>query len=167
MVVTDVADNKFEPNRRTTRAEFAAIIIRALGLKPGTGMSSFKDVRVSDWYFESIQTAVSYGIIKGYNEETFTPNTTITREQAMTMIARAMEITGLNAELANDEGGKLLEVYSDRAAVSAYATDSIAKCVKTGVVSGRENNTLAPKAYVTRAEVAVMAERLLQKSDLI
>ncbi|MDF2656473.1 MAG: putative surface layer protein [Bacillota bacterium] len=88
MVVTDVADNKFEPNRRTTRAEFAAIIIRALGLKPGTGMSSFKDVRVSDWYFESIQTAVSYGIIKGYNEETFAPNTTITREQAMTTVSQ-------------------------------------------------------------------------------
>lgn len=167
MIVTGVAGNKFEPNRGTTRAEFAAIIVRALGLKPGTGTVNFKDVRVSDWYFESIQTAVSVGLIKGYSEETFAPNDTITLEQAMTMIARAMEITGLDAELANDEGGSLLEAYSDRAGVSAYAKDSIAKCIKTGVASGRENNTLAPKAYVTRVEVAVMAERLLQKSELI
>lgn len=167
MIVTGVAGNKFEPNRGTTRAEFSAIIIRALGLKPGTGTSSFKDVRESDWYFESIQTAVSYGIINGYNEETFAPNAMITREQAMTMIARAMKITGLSAEVANDEGKKLLETYSDSSEVSAYAKDSITKCIKTGVASGRGNNTLAPKAHVTRAEVAAMAERLLKKSDLI
>jgi hypothetical protein len=167
MVVNGVGNGNYEPDRNMTRAEFAAVMVRALGLAPEKGGSSFGDVVSSQWYCGYIKTAAAYGIVKGYSDSAFGPSDTITREQAMTMIARAMEITGLNAELANDEGGKLLEVYSDRAAVSAYATDSIAKCVKTGVVSGRENNTLAPKAYVTRAEVAVMAERLLQKSDLI
>ncbi|WP_419822860.1 S-layer homology domain-containing protein [Anoxybacterium hadale] len=167
MVVNGVGNGNYEPDRNMTRAEFAAVMVRALGLAPEKGNSSFGDVASSQWYCGYIKTAAAFGIVKGYSDSAFGPSDTITREQAMTMIARAMKTTGLNAELANGEGSKLLEAYSDRAGVSAYAKDSIAQCIKTGVVSGRENNTLAPKALVTRAEVAAMAERLLQKSELI
>ena len=166
-VVTGVGNGEYEPDRNMTRAEFAAVMVRALGLAPGKGSSSFSDVASTEWYCGYIQTAAAYGIIKGYSDEEFGPADTITREQAMTMIARAMKITRLNAGLANGEGSKLLEAYSDRAKVSAYAKDSITECLKTGVVAGRGNHTLAPKAYVTRAEVAAMVERLLQKSKLI
>ena len=167
MVVSGVGNDNYEPDRNMTRAEFAAVMVRALGLEPGKGDSSFGDVASNEWYCGYVKTAAAYGIIKGYSDAAFGPNDNITREQAMTMIARAMKITGLKASLTDDESDKLMEVYSDRATVSSYANTSIAGCIKTGVVSGRENHILAPKAYVTRAEVAVMAERLLQKSNLI
>lgn len=167
MVVNGVGSGNYEPNRNMTRAEFAAVMVRALGLEPGKGASSFGDIASNEWYCGYVKTAAAYGIIKGYSDAAFGPNDMITREQAMTMIARAMKITGLKASLTDGEGDKLMEMYSDRATVSAYANTSIAECIKTGVVSGRENHTLAPKVYVTRAEVAVMAERLLQKSNLI
>lgn len=167
MVITGVGNNNYNPSAEITRAEFAAIIVRALGLEPGTGASSFRDVDSSKWYSGYIQTAVSYGIIKGYDAETFGPNDTITREQAITMIARAIKITGLNADLADSEVSKLIGAYKDGAAVSSFASSSIAACLKTDIVSGKEGNVLDPKTNITRAEAAVMIERLLKKSNLI
>lgn len=167
MVVSGVGNGNYEPDRNMTRAEFAAVMVRSLGLEPGNGASSFGDVASNEWYCGYVKTAAAYGIIKGYSDAAFGPDDTITREQAMTMMARAMKITNLKAGLTDSEGNKLMAAYSDSATVSTYANTSIAECIKTGVVSGRQNHTLAPKAYVTRAEVAVMAERLLQKSNLI
>ncbi len=167
MIVTGVGNNKYEPARNITRAEFASIIVRALGLEPGTGTSSFKDVDQAAWYCGYIKTAASYGIINGYSKDTFGPKDTITREQAMTMIANAMKTTGLKVSMTDSEITKLLGTYSDGAFTSDYAEGNIAVCVKAGIISGTGTNTISPKSYVTRAEVAVMVERLLQKSKLI
>jgi hypothetical protein len=167
LVVDGIGDNNYEPDRDITRAEFAAILVRALGLAPGTGRNGFSDVETSAWYGGYIETARVYGIIQGYNTSTFGPNDTITREQAMTMIARAMKITGLNSELKDSEISSLLAKYPDGTAASDYAKTSIAACLKTGIITGRSSSTIAPKDYITRAEVAVIVQRLLQKSDLI
>lgn len=145
----------------------STVIVRALGLEPGKGTGSFGDIPSDAWYGGYVQTAADYGIIKGYSAAKFGPGDQITREQAMTMIARAMMLTGLNAGLTDGESNNLLAAYRDGAPVSAYAGTSIAQCIKTGVVSGKENHSLAPKDNITRAEVAVMVERLLQKSNLI
>lgn len=167
MVVNGVGSDAYEPDRDITRAEFAAIVVRALGLAPGTGDSSFGDVAASDWYSGYIKTASAYGIVNGYNATTFGPNDKITREQAMAMIARAMKITGLDATLTDSEMVTLLASYTDSADASDYAKSSIAACLKTGVVNGRNSSTVAPKANITRAEVAVIVQRLLQNSNLI
>ncbi len=167
MVVSGVGEDSYEPDRDMTRAEFAAIMVRALGLDVEIGSDSFSDVPSSAWYSGYVKTAASYGIIKGYSDTAFGPNDKITREQAMAMLARAMKITGLNTELSTEEGEALLSAFNDSTAISAFAVDSTQMCLKNGIVSGRENNTLKPKAYITRAEVAAMIERLLQKSNLI
>jgi hypothetical protein len=167
MVVAGVGNNKFAPNRNITRAEFAAIVVRALGLAPGTGRNGFRDVGASKWYCGYIETASTYGIIQGYNTTTFGPNDVITREQAMTMIARAMKITGLKSGIKNGEIGSLFAKYSDGTAASDYAKTSIAACLKTGIITGTSSSTIAPKNSITRAEVAVIVRRLLQKSNLI
>ncbi|SMC81810.1 S-layer homology domain-containing protein [Papillibacter cinnamivorans] len=167
MVLYGVGGNTFEPDRSMTRAEFAAAVVRALGLEPGTGSVSFSDVGENDWFLPYAQTAASYGIIKGYPDGAFGPNDTITREQAMAILSRAMTITGLDAELTSGDVGALLGAYADSAEVSAYAEDSVAVCLKTGIVNGRSSTAIAPRESVTRAEVAVMIQRLLQKSELI
>jgi hypothetical protein len=167
MVVSGIGNNNYAPDRAITRAEFAAIIVRALGLAPGTGKSGFSDVEASKWYFGYIEKASAYGIIKGYDAATFGPNDKITREQAMTMIARAMKITGLKMELKDSETEKILMAFSDSAQSSAWAKESIATCVRAGIVSGKSGHALAPRDEITRAEVAVIVQRLLQKSSLI
>jgi len=108
-----------------------------------------------------------YGIILGYGNGKFRPDDKITREQAMTMIARAMKITGLKAELANGEENKLLTSFTDANSAAEYAKTSVASCVKTGIVFGRSGKLMAPKDNLTRAEAAAIVQRLLINSKLI
>ncbi len=167
MVVNGIGEGIYEPDRNMTRAEFAAIIVKALGLAPGEGATTFNDVSTSDWYNGYAKTAAEYGIITGYPDGSFGPMDAITREQAMTMIARAMSIIKLDANLASGEETTLLDNYSDSGTISEYAINSIAQCVKVGIVSGRTETTIAPAENITRAEVAAIVERLLKASDLI
>lgn len=168
LVISGVRNDMFEPDRDITRGEFAAIVVRALGLmRPGTGKASFNDIAKNDWYYDAVSIAYENDIISGYGNGKFGPDDKITREQAMTMIARAMKITGLKVEIKDSEVSSLLANYTDGAAASAYAKTSIAACLKTGVITGRIGSTIAPRDYITRAEVAVIVQRLLQKSNLI
>ncbi len=167
MVIGGVGNDMFEPDRYIMRAEFAAIVVRALGLKPGSGSNPFTDVSDTAWYCDYIKTAVEYKLISGYDNGKFGPNDKITREQAMTIIARAMNITGLKAGLNMSEFDKLPGVFTDVDKASDYAKNAIAACVGSGVVSGRSDKLIAPKDSITRAEVAVIVQRLLRKSGLI
>ncbi|MPN16247.1 Endo-1,4-beta-xylanase A [bioreactor metagenome] len=167
IVVSGVGSNNYEPDRDITRAEFAAIMVRALGLEPGKGASGFDDVSVSDWFSGYIKTASEFGLINGYGTGMFGPNNKITREQAMTIIARAMKITGLETSMTAENVKSLLSEFTDGTSISAYAKDGIAACISAGIVKGKSVNTIAPTDNITRAEVAVIVERLLQKSDLI
>jgi hypothetical protein len=167
MVVNGVGSNNYEPDRYITRAEFAAIVVRALGLEPGKGASEFDDVNESDWFCGYVKTASAYGLINGYGSGLFGPNDKITREQAITIVARAMKITGLETSLDAEGVESLLAGITDGTSASAYAQEGIAACISAGVVNGRPDNRIAPQDNITRAEVAVIVERLLQNSELI
>jgi len=168
LVVSGIGDDKFEPDRDITRAEFTAIVVRALGLmSSGTGKDAFIDVMKKNWYYDAVSIAYEYGITSGYENGKFWPDDKITREQAMTMIARAMKITGSKVELADGEADKLLTSFADAYSAAEYAKANIASCVKAGIVSGRSGKLIAPKDNITRAEVAVIVQRLLQNSNLI
>ncbi|MEN6348508.1 MAG: S-layer homology domain-containing protein, partial [Syntrophomonas sp.] len=167
MVVSGVSKENYEPDRDITRAEFAAILVQALGLKPGNDQGTFSDVQGSDWFSGAIQTASQYQIISGYGNGKFGPTDKITREQAITMIAKAMNITGLKAEFREEDGEKILAGFTDAGKTAEYARSSMIACVKTGLITGKVGNVLAPKDNITRAEVALVVQKLLQKSNLI
>jgi Fibronectin type III domain./S-layer homology domain. len=168
LIISGVGDGKFAPQRDITRAEFATIVVKGLGLmRTGTGKDSFDDVAKGAWYYDAVSIANEYGIISGYGNGKFGPMDKISREQAMTIIAKAMNITGLKADLTQDEQQQLLSGFVDSGIASNYAKTGIAACIKSGIVSGRGNNTVAPKSDITRAETAVIVCKLLQKSDLI
>ncbi len=167
MVVTGTKDDLYEPNRSMTRAEFAAIMVRALGLSQGEGVDAFTDVSQDAWYSGYVKIAVSYGIMQGYEDGTFRPQSSITREQAMTIVARAMKLTELETDVTDDTSSEWLRTYSDQNSIAAYAKTAIAACLDVGIVTGSTDTTLSPKGDITRAQVAVMAERLLQQSGLI
>lgn len=97
----------------------------------------------------------------------FGPMDKITREQAMAMVSRAMSTTGLKVDFAAGEAENLLAGFGDADQAAEYAKNGIAACIKTGIVTGRNGNQIAPKDNITRAEVAVMVRNLLQKSGLI
>ncbi|WP_027398952.1 cadherin-like beta sandwich domain-containing protein [Anaerovorax odorimutans] len=168
LVISGVGDDRFEPDRDITRAEFAAIVVRALGLmRTGVGKDSFGDVSKNEWYYDAVSIAYEYGIISGYGNGKFIPEDNITREQAMTIIARAMKLTGPESGLMDAEISSLLVGFADSTDAAGYAKASIATCIETGIVSGRGGKQLAPKDNITRAEVASIVQKLLKKAELI
>ncbi|MBW7473898.1 S-layer homology domain-containing protein [Paenibacillus oenotherae] len=167
MVIEGTGNGVFSPNRDITRAEFTAIVVRGLGLKPEEAAAPYSDVQSTDWYSSAVQTAYAYDLISGFEDGTFRPSDKITREQAMVIIDRAMKLTGLKDKLPEQAAEQLLRSYADRAEVSVWAVSSLVDSVTAGIITGRSESVLAPKAYITRAEVAAIIERLLQKSELI
>ncbi|SET45009.1 S-layer homology domain-containing protein [Natronincola peptidivorans] len=166
MIISGISEEIFEPNRDITRAEFATMITRALGLKPGEGNNSFTDVNSDAWYYGYIKTAYSYGIISGYGDNKFGPMDKITREQAMTMIVNAMETTDLEIEV--EDIDKTGAEYVDFSGTANWAKGSTAICIEGNIIPAQNIwQLLEPKKNVTRAETAVMIRKLLQKSDLI
>lgn len=166
MIISGVGKDNFGPNNTITRAEFAAIMVRALGLKIESNDTKFTDVNDSSWYSSYIKTAAAYGIINGYSDGTFNPQGKITREQAMTIIAKSMKITDLDVSVSSVSSGTLAR-YTDAPEISNYALSSVVKCLDAKIVSGRTAETIAPKENVTRAETVVMIRSLLKKSNLI
>lgn len=167
MVIDGIGNGLFLPDRDITRAEFASILVRGLGLKPERGATPFSDVRVSDWFSSAIYTAYAYQLINGFEDGTFRPNEKITREQVMVILSKAMLITGLKAELPVSSADTTLRSFEDGAEVSTWAQRSVADSVQAGLVSGRSAAHLALMEYVTRAECATVIQRLLQISGLI
>ncbi|BBH22131.1 hypothetical protein Back11_34760 [Paenibacillus baekrokdamisoli] len=166
LVVNGDRSGLYRPDQEISRAEFAAILIRGLGLKPELEKSPFGDVDPNSWYAGAIGTASKYRLIRGFADGTARPNDKITREQAMSLMARAMTLTELK-EKTSPVAGQALDAFTDAGAISSWARDGIADCLNYGLVTGRNWKELAPEAFITRAEVAVMVQKLLQKSDLI
>jgi hypothetical protein len=167
MIIDGTGNGLFSPDRDITRAEFAAIIVRGLGLELENGASDFSDVKTGEWYESVIHTASSYQLISGFEDGTFRPNDKITREQAMVIIAKAMTITNLKAGLPVKSTDAIFHTYEDAAEISTWARGGVADCVQSGLVSGKSGKKLAPKDFMTRAEVATIVDRLLRQSKLI
>ncbi|WP_338554319.1 S-layer homology domain-containing protein [Paenibacillus sp. KS-LC4] len=167
LVIEGTGNGLFSPARDITRAEFAAILVRGLGLQLESGAAVFSDVPTSAWYSGAVNTAHAYGLIGGFEDGTYRPNDRITREQAMLMIAKAMKLTNLKSQLPAQSIEQTLQAFKDAGKASAWALGGIADSVQAGIVSGRSDAQLEPKAFITRAEVASIIQRLLKASDLI
>jgi hypothetical protein len=160
LIVFGRDNGQYEPDGKVTRAEFAAMLVRGLGLKAGPGEVPFTDVKAGDWYYEAVKAAYQYGLVQGYEDGRFRPNERITREQAVVMLRKAMALTGLNPQ--TPEG--TLGAYQDAQEVAAWAQGAMADSIAAGLVSGRDGSNLAPKELLTRAETAVLIRNLLQRS---
>ena len=154
----------FIPNQEITRGEFAEYITKALGIyRTGVENSQkFSDVETSHELTDAIQIASEYGIISGYPDGSFKPSAKISREEAMVMYSRAMDIAGLE-EVDNNR----IENYIDKAMVADWAYNDVKKAVSAGVFNGKTNETINPKETFTCAEAATAIRNLLVVSGLI
>lgn len=168
LVVNGVGDGRFNPDADITRAEIAAIMVRGLGLRLELGNVSFKDVISSEWYADDVSTAADFGLIAGYEDGNFRPQNKITRQEAMTMIARAMQVTDLKEKLVkSDQSTNALTSFKDADDVANWAKEGAILSVASKVINGRTIELLEPQAFITRAEVVAIVQRLLQYSNLI
>lgn len=164
-IINGRSETEFAPDLNMSRAEFAVILTMGLGLEQSCG-TAFDDVGENDWFYDYINTAYSYGIIKGVSENEFNPNGIITREQAAVMIANAAVLCGLNTVMEYDAARDILAGFSDYTSASGWAFKSLACCCNLGILSNGELE-IRPKEAVTRAEIANMLFNLMEISGLI
>ncbi|OXM85706.1 OmpL47-type beta-barrel domain-containing protein [Paenibacillus rigui] len=167
MIVQGVAAGKYSPDTQVTRAEFAAIVIRALGLSDrGQTAGTYHDVPASEWYAGAVAQASAFGLVSGYEDGTFRPNRTITREEALVIIARASRLAGRVVSLNTADPKSILSEFRDQGEVDDWALQEAAQAVQSGLIQG-SGDGLKPKSEITRAETAVTLYRLLVQSKLI
>ena len=156
-VVKGVSDTQFAPFRNVTRAEFAALLVRALGLE-ARGSAAFEDVRSDAWYAKDVAAAVEAGIVTGRSATVFDPEAVITREEMAVMVMRAYAfMTGADHE------AKRIAPFADRDAAGAWARGAIDAAYDLGLILGKGQDRFDPKGQQTRAESVQVIDRLLLK----
>ena len=148
----------FSPSANITRADYAALLVRTLGLTAEVS-SNFDDVTMGDYFYEEVGIAKALGIIKGIGNNKFAPREEITRQDMMTMTARALKaLNKLEAEGTAAD----LDKFTDAGQIASYAVESVAALVKDGLIVGSDNR-LNPEEKAIRAEVAVLMYRIYNK----
>ncbi len=136
--------NEFNPNANTTRSMIVTILARMEGVNTSGGAT---------WYARGREWAMQNGISDGMNMES-----KITREQLAAMLYRYAKLKGYDVSASADISG-----YTDASGVSSWATDAMRWAVSAGLINGRTATTLAPQGNATRAEVASILMRFMQK----
>ncbi|MCU6710713.1 S-layer homology domain-containing protein [Paenibacillus sp. J5C_2022] len=166
LVVQGVEDDRYAPDRMITRAEFAALLVRSLGIAMGTGDggSSFSDVDARAWYAPVVAAAADIGLVSGVGGERFAPDARITRGQMAVMMSRAIAFIGHELPASDPD---VLAPFKDRDTVPNWATDAVAALVQEGLMGGMSADRLAPEAEATRAQATVVLARFLIDAGFI
>lgn len=142
-LMSGVGENLFGGNQNTTRAMLMTILARMDGQDVTGGAT---------WYEKAMNWAKQTGVSDGTM-----PEVNITREQLATMLYSYAKLKGLDTT----QGGMAVREFNDYDSISSWAGQSMTWAVNAGILSGRGNNTLAPTAGATRAEMAVMLQQFV------
>lgn len=135
---------EFDPEGDVTRAEFAKMVVGLFGYKATSDAVNFEDCKAEDWFTPYVAAGVEAGVIKGVSDTEFAPNATITREDACTILGRALNKVAQSNELK----------FTDADKVAEYAAPYVALLSELGYVNGYEDGSFAPANNITRAEAA-------------
>jgi len=165
LLINGTTDTTFSPKQNVTRAEFAALITRALGLTPGTA-APFSDIPAGSWYSGDVAAAYEAGLITGRNNDKFDPQANISRQEIAVVLGKAVDL--LQIKTATD--GPARTPYHDTSSFAGYAKDSIEKVSAAGIINGatiKGSSYFQPNAPTTREASAKVLHVLLQKAALI
>lgn len=166
-ILTGKPDGRFDPDAGMTRAEFSAVVTRALGLESGeAGASPFTDVEEEDWFYAPVLSAYDHGIVTGVGVGKFNPGGTISRQEAAVMTARAAGLCGVDTGMGGAEARDMLAQFVDYTVCASWARPALAFCYREGILSQSDLN-IRPVEAITRSEVAGMLFRLLGGANLL
>ena len=150
--------DRFSPNAPLTRAMIVTILYRMAGSPSVSGSSDFTDVAAGKWFAKAVAWAAANGIVNGYGDSLFGPNDPVTREQLAAILYRYAVYGGMTAVTLEENLGS----FADTAQLSAYAIQAMNWAVGQGLINGSGSN-LVPKAQATRAQVAAIIHRYLER----
>ncbi len=142
-------DGTFKPEGTITRAEFVKMINSAFGFTATNGISNpFSDIATSQWHFTNVMAAVTKGYILGYEDGTFRPDATITRQETAVIIDRIMM-------LENTVSDEQMAAVTINDSVGAWASNSVKRVVAAGLMNAGSDGSFRASVPATRAEIAV------------
>ena len=146
----------FSPNDPTTRGMLVTILWRLDG-EPVEHGNAFSDVTEDAYYHDPVVWASKYGIVNGYSDTSFSPNDNITREQLATILYRYSEFKG-------NDVSKISEMteYTDKNQISDYAFSAMGWANANGIITGVSHDTINPKGYATRCQIAAILKRVCE-----
>ncbi|WP_244884056.1 glycerophosphodiester phosphodiesterase family protein [Paenibacillus graminis] len=171
LLLNGTGGGRFEPDRAVTRAEFAAMLARALALPAGQGSgkkAAWPDVQPADWFAGDVNAAAAAGLISGFGDGTLRPDAKVTRSEQAVMLARALRYIGQDsaAGSAAAESPPALELFKDAAGIS-WARGEWNIVIQAGLMNGVSKELLMPEMSATRAQSAVLLQRFLSLAGFI
>ncbi len=154
-IVAGMGDKLFNPNGNVTREQFVKMLVLSLGLPADQTGVSFTDVSANDWYAPYVMSAYSLGIVTGKDNGSFGTGENITREDMAVMVYRAVKEASSQLTLTAEV------TYADEGDFSAYAAENIKALGSAGIITGMPDGTFMPKSFSTRAQAAVILDRLI------
>ena len=155
----------FAPDTPTKRGDFAVVLNKMLNLTNITGISVFRDVNSESYYTQAINNSFAAGYFLGYGNGEFRPESNITREELMVIVAKLYNTkTSSNYDFNNNDGDySALNKYADNGAISWWAKPYIAYLTTNNIVIGDDSNYIHPTDDITRAEMATNIYNYLNK----
>ena len=143
--ISGMGDGTFNPKGATTRAQFASMIAKAMGYDDSlAGETRFKDVPADQWYAGAITYCFDNDIISGYDDGTFQPDKTITRQEAASILKNAFNLTGNSGEK-----------FPDDSAIAGWAKENVYAVKHSGLMKGdADTGNFRPTSTIIRAEAA-------------
>ena len=152
----------FSPHGTAMRGMMATILWRMEGSPVPKGKNSFTDVEAGKWYADAITWTTENGIFAGYGKDKFFPDDPITREQLAAIFYRYADYKGYDLTVKGD-----LDKFKDADKITDYAKTAMQWAVGSGLVKGKSGNLLDPQGTATRAEIAAMLHRFIEKYELV
>jgi len=149
----------YRPGYKVTRGDFAAYLVRTLGLE-ATTTENFPDVIKTSRYAKEVSIGKELGILKGNPDGTFNPESEISRQDMMVICARGMRLV---SKLSDKSNLNTVLSFGDKDNIADYALNDVAAMIEAGVIAGNPDGTINPTGNATRAEAAVIMYRLLNK----
>lgn len=169
-VITGTSDGTFKPYDTVTRAQFAALLARAVG-PPATLLEPFDDVLDTDWYQGPVASLYAAGLLSGTSDTTFSPGVGIARQQAATLIMRSLAYrfqtepqAGIDLALPAGQSDAWLAGFRDRNVIAGAHRESVANAFRLGIVEGSGDGWFNPLGTLTRAQAAGLLYRALYES---
>lgn len=156
-IVGGISPTEFGRDNPIRRGDFMLMLYSAMGKPAITGECTFTDVSSTDYYAAALAWGQQIGLASGTGDGAYSPTNHLTREQAFTILRKALPLLGKSCP---DADLTVLEQFGDFSSIADYARPHAATLVAQGVVSGRGDG-LDPKGNLTRAEMAALVSKIL------
>ncbi|OKL37653.1 S-layer homology domain-containing protein [Domibacillus mangrovi] len=168
-IISGTTAGTYKPNDYMTRAQFALLLSRSLGLPSVEYDNRFKDVKGDEWFNVdgALMAAVQSGIVAGKADGTFAPNDRITRAEAAAMIGRALNLNSIKFDSSKLDTTKKLADFKDAKTIGASTREDVLKVYQAGIMAGASNGTFQPNEFTKRDQMARILAEFLIKADLM